>query len=78
MNTNISYEEQQLIAIYGSEGTRTGVITALETMRQELGSEDAELLELTDSAISKLRDMTDADFAGLDLTVDFTEDTDAG
>ena len=78
MNTTITYEEQQLIAIYSSEGTRSGVIATLEAMRQELGSEDAELLALTDSAISKLRDMTDADFTGLDLTLDFTEDTDAG
>lgn len=78
MSTNITYEDQQLIAIYNSEGTRIGVITALEAMRQELGNEDAELLALTDSAIGKLKEMSDTDFDSLELIPDFTEDEDAG
>lgn len=78
MSTNITYEEQQLIAIYNSQGTRIGVITALEAMRKELGNEDAELLALTDSAIGKLKEMSDADFDSLELIPDFTEDEDAG
>ena len=42
-------------------------------MRESLVPEEAELIDLTDSAISKLKSMSDDDFAGLDLTPDFSE-----
>ena len=68
-----TYEEQQLIALYNLNDTRSGAIFELEAMRESLGLEDADLLALTDSAISKLKSMSDDDFAGLDLTPDFSE-----
>lgn len=75
----ITYEEQQLMAIFNSAGTRQGLISALEEMHGQLTSEDAELKELTDSSLDKLRDMTDAEFDTLDLFLDFSEeDEDAG
>lgn len=75
----ITYEEQQLMAIFNSAGTRQGLISALEEMHGQLTSEDAELKELTDSSLDKLRDMTDAEFDTLDLFPDFSEeDEDAG
>lgn len=74
---NITFEEQQLMALYNSTGTRSGLIGELEEMRENLGPEDAELISLTDSALEKLRTMDDSDYAALDLTPDFTEDEDA-
>ena len=47
----ITYEEQQLMALYNSAGTRTGLIAALREMREHLGPEDIDLRMLTDSAI---------------------------
>ena len=76
--TTITYEEQQLMALYSSTGTRTGLIAALREMRERLGPEDADLRTLTDSAIGKLEAMTEEDYAALDLTPDFdAEDEDA-
>ena len=75
----ITYEEQQLMAIFNSDGTRQGLISALEEMRGQLTAEDADLKELTDDSLDKLRDMTDAEFDTLDLFPDFSEeDEDAG
>lgn len=75
----ITYEEQQLMAIFNSAGTRQGLISALEEMHGQLTAEDAELKELTNFSLDKLRDMTDAEFDTLDLFPDFSEeDKDAG
>ena len=77
MNTAITYEEQQLMSIYNT-GTREGLIAELTQMRRYLGTEDADLRALTDSAIQKLKAMTDEDYAALDLIPDFdVEDKDA-
>ena len=73
-----TYEEQQLMALYHSTGTRAGLIAELTQMRGYLGDEDSDLRALTDSAIGKLEAMTDEDCAALDLTPDFgAEDEDA-
>lgn len=70
---NITFEERQLMSLYNT-GTRTGLIAALEEMRGYLAADETELRELTDSAIAKLRRMSDA----LDLFPDFEkEDMDA-
>lgn len=75
----ITYEEQQLMAIFNSAGTRQGLISTLEEMRGQLTAEDADLKGLTDSSLDKLRGMTDAEFGTLDLFPDFSEeDEDAG
>ena len=71
MNTNLTYEERQLMALYNSAGTRAGLIAELTEMRSYLSDEDAELRRLTDSALSKLEAMTDEEFAALDLIPDF-------
>jgi len=78
MNTTITYEEQQLMALYNGSGTRGGLITALREMRGYLSAEDGDLRTLTDSAVGKLEAMTEENYAALDLTPDFdTEDDDA-
>lgn len=70
---NITYEERQLMSLYNT-GTRQGLIDALTEMRGYLAADETELRELTDSAISKLNRMTDAEYDALDLIPDFTEE----
>ena len=69
---NFTFEETNLLCIYNT-GSRTGLIDALAEMRGELSPEEAELRELTDSALMKLRAMNDAEFAELELYPDFDE-----
>ena len=45
----------------------------LTEMRGELSPEEAELRELTDSALGKLQAMNDTEFAELELYPDFDE-----
>ena len=68
---NFTHDEVSLMSIYNAAGTREGLIAALTEMRGYLDAEEAELLALTDSAIRKLRGITDAEYAALDLTPDF-------
>ena len=69
---NFTFEETNLLCIYNT-GSRTGLIEALTEMRGELSAEETELLALTDSALAKLRAMTDEEFAQLELYPDFDE-----
>ena len=66
----ITYEEQQLMSIYG-HGTRLELIETLNDMRTYLDLDEQELKALTDSAIVKLNSMTDEEFVALDLILDF-------
>lgn len=67
----ITYEERSLMSIYNAAGTREGLIAELAAMRVHLDADEAELLALTDSALGKLRAMTDTEYAALDLTPEF-------
>ena len=69
---DFTFEEMNLMCIYNT-GSRTGLINALTEMRGELSPEEAELRELTDSALGKLQAMSDAEFAELELFPDFDE-----
>ena len=69
---DFTFEEMNLMCIYNT-GSRTGLIDALTEMRGELSPEETELRELTDSALGKLRAMSDAEFAELELFPDFDE-----
>ena len=69
---NFTFEEMNLLCIYNT-GSRTGLIEALTEMRGHLEPDEAELRELTDSALGKLRAMSDAEFAELELFPDFDE-----
>ena len=68
---HFTYEEMELMSIY-DPGTREGLIANLEEMRGFLEPDEDELRELTDSAIAKLRRMSDAEYDALDLFPDFT------
>ena len=69
---NFIFEEINLMCIYNT-GSRTGLIEALNEMRGHLEPDETELRELTDSALGKLRAMSDAEFAELELFPDFDE-----
>ena len=66
-------DEINLMCIYDT-GTREGLIAELTQMRGYLGAEETELLVLTDSALGKLRNMSDAEYAELDLFPDFDDE----
>ncbi len=69
---NFTFEETNLMCIYNT-GSRTGLMESLTEMRGELSPEETELLALPDSTLSKLRAMTDEEFAELELYPDFDE-----
>ena len=68
-------DELNLMCIYDT-GTRTGLIDALSTMREQLEADETELLQMTDSAIKKLRSMSDEDYANMELYPDFDDEED--
>ena len=68
---NFTFEETNLLCIYNGTGTRTGVTAALTEMRGYLEPDEDELRALTDSALTKLERMSDAEFAALELFPDF-------
>ena len=47
MNTTITYEEQQLMALYNGTGARAGLIAELVQMRGYLGDGEVDLRDLT-------------------------------
>ena len=67
---DFTFEETNLLCIYNT-GTREGVIEALTEMRGYLEPDEDELRDLTDSALAKLRSMSDEAFATLELVPDF-------
>ena len=69
--TDFTFEEKNLVCIYSGSGTRSGVIDALTEMRGYLEPDEEELRMLTDSALDKLKHMSDTDFDALDLVPDF-------
>lgn len=70
---NFTNDEMNLMCIYQT-GDRQGLISALTEMRGYLDEDEAELRDLTDSALQKLDEITDEDFAALELIPDFDTD----
>lgn len=70
--SEFTFDEINLMCIYNT-GTREGLIGALVEMRGYLAPDEDELRELTDSALAKLRAISDGDFAALELFPDFDE-----
>jgi len=68
-------DEMNLMCIYSGD-TRKELISALTEMRRYLDADEAELRELTDSTITKLKRTSDEQFAELELVPDFDTDTD--
>ena len=70
---NFTNDEMNLMCIYQSD-SRSGLIAALTEMRGYLDEDEAELRELTDSALQKLGEITDEQFAVMELVPDFDTD----
>lgn len=70
---NFSNDEMNLMCIYDT-GTRTGLIDALTTMREQLDTEEVELRAMTDSALKKLTAMSDEDYDIIELYPDFDDE----
>ncbi len=68
-----TYEEINLICIYDIS-SRKKLIAELAEMRKYLDSDETEILGLTDSALRKLKKISDEDFEGLELFPDFTDE----
>lgn len=64
--SKLTFEETNLIALYSGD-TRTETIEKIEEMIPYLETDEAELRLLSESAISKLNDMSDEEFDELDL-----------
>jgi len=69
----VTFEERQLMAIYNT-GTRKGLLEELMEMQSYISAEEEELNKLTASAIRKLQEMSDDDYAALDLVPEFISD----
>ena len=69
---DFTFDETNLMCIYNG-GNRELLIQVLTEMRGELSPEETELRDLTDSALKKLRTMSDAEFDELELYPDFDE-----
>ena len=65
---NFTNDEMNLMCIYQSD-SRSGLIAALTEMRGYLDEDEAELRDLTDSALQKLGEITDEQFAALELAL---------
>ena len=63
-------DEINLMCIYNTS-SRTGLIESIQEMREYLHDDEDALRELTDSALEKLRGMTDEAFSQLELYPDF-------
>ena len=68
-----THDELQLMSIYNT-GTKEGLMEELKTMRQHLGSDEPELIALTDSVLEKLKLLTEDEYEVLDLIPDFGEE----
>ena len=68
-----SNDEMNLICIYDT-GTRIGLIDAMSEMKKELAEEETELRDMTDSAINKLKAMTEEEYEKMEFYPDFDDE----
>lgn len=60
----LTRDEQMLALLYG-DGTKAGLEKALMDMRKTLQMDEAELMNMTDQLLKKLRGMTERSFREL-------------
>lgn len=68
---NFTNDEMNLMCIYSAGGNRTGLMEKLAEMKKYLENDEADLLALTESALVKLKRMSDDEFDALELIPDF-------
>ena len=69
-NNSFTHDEINLMCIY-DVGSRKGLIKELNRTLALMSKEDAELASITESAITKLQDMTDDQYSVLELYPDY-------
>ena len=69
---NFDHEELTLMMLY-NPGDKQGLIQELRLMQCYLASDEAALRKLSDKVIEKLKLLTDAEFAELELYPDFDQ-----
>ena len=69
-NYSFTHDEINLMCIY-DVGSRNGLIKELNRTLALMSKEDAELMSITESAITKLQDMTDDQYSVLELYPDY-------
>ena len=67
---NFTNDEMNLMCIYNT-GSREGLMRELREMRVCIDADQPELLAMTDSALQKLENISDKEFAELELYPDF-------
>lgn len=67
---NLTHDEMNLLCIY-QKNTRIGTMDAVVAMRQYLEQDETELLEMSDSLLTKLEQMSDEEFDSLEKFPDF-------
>ena len=67
---NFTNDEMNLMCIY-NPGSRKSLMRELREMRGYIGADQPELLNMTDSTLQKLENISDAEFAELELYPDF-------
>ena len=67
---NFTNDEMNLMCIYNT-GSRESLMRELREMRGYIGADQPELLNMTDSALQKLENISDKEFAELELYPDF-------
>ena len=67
---NFTNDEMNLMSIYNT-GSRESLMRELREMRGYIGADQPELLNMTDSALQKLENISDKEFAELELYPDF-------
>ncbi len=68
---NFTNDELNLMCIYSAGGNRTDLVEKLTEMKHYLEKDETELLTLTESALSKLSQITNDEFDALELYPDF-------
>ncbi len=68
--TNLTHDEMNLLCIY-QKNTRIGTMDAITVMRQYLEQDETELLEMSDSLLTKLEQMSDEEFDEMEKFPDF-------
>lgn len=66
---DLNYDENVMAVLYRRD-TREQTIAAMEEMKKVLQEDEQDLLKLTESAIRKLRSMSDEDFDAMDTELD--------
>ena len=67
---NFTNDEMNLMCIYNT-GSRESLMRELREMRGYIGTDQPELLAMTDSALQKLDKISDEEFTKLELFPDF-------